>query len=106
MRVLLLKEETVWVAQCLEHDIAAQGSTIAEAKDAFVRAFAGQIAVALDHGEEPLATFEKAPPYYWDLFNKAERLADPIRISDPIEIPPAFMTNAVQKTLADSWISV
>ena len=106
MRVLLLKEETVWVAQCLEYDIAAQGPTISAAKDAFVRAFAGQIAVALHCGEEPLATFGKAPQYYWDLFSEAERLADPIRITDPIKIPPAFMINAMQKTLADSWISV
>ena len=106
MRVLLLKEETLWVAQCLEHDIAAQGPTIAAAKDAFVLAFAGQIAVALHHGEEPLTTFGKAPQYYWDLFSEAERLADPIRIHDPIKIPPAFMINAMQKTLADSWISV
>lgn len=106
MRVLLLKEDTVWVAQCLEYDIAAQGPTIAVAKDAFVRTFAAQIAVAFHHRDEPLATFEKAPTYYWNLFNKAECLADPIRIFDPIKIPPAFMINAMQKTLADSWISV
>ena len=106
MRVLLLKEESVWIAQCLEYDIAVQGATVAAAQDAFVRTFAGQIAVALHHGEEPLATFQRAPEHYWDLFNEAQRLADPIRIHDPIKIPPAFMINAMQKTLADSWISV
>ena len=106
MRVLLLKENATWVAQCLEYDIAAQGPTIALAKEAFVYAFASQIAVALHHKEDPLATFGSAPKHYWDLFSKAERLADPIRISDPIEIPPAFMINSLQKTLADSWISV
>ena len=104
MRVLLIKEDAVWVAQCLEHDIAAQGTTIADAKDAFVRNFAAQIAVALKYGEEPLATFAPAPKYYWDLFSMAERLAEPIRIKDPMTIPPAFMINATQKTLADGWI--
>lgn len=108
MRVLLLKEDDLWVAQCLEYDIAAQGPTVDAAKEAFVRAFAAQIAVALHHGEEPLATFGPAPRYYWDRFSEAQRLAEPIRIPDPIEtpIPPAFMINAMQKTLADSWISV
>lgn len=106
MRVLLLKEDGLWVAQCLEYDIAAQGPTVEAAKEAFVVAFAAQIVVALHHGEEPLATFGRAPQHYWDRFSKAQRLAEPIRIPDPISIPPAFMINAMQKTLADSWISV
>ena len=106
MRVLILKEEAVFVAQCLEYDITAQGQTVVEAQDAFVRVFAAQIAVALRHGEEPLAAFERAPDYYWERFNEAQRLADPIRIPDRVEIPPAFMINAMQKTLADSWIAV
>ena len=106
MRVLLLKEETTWVAQCLEYDIAAQGPTVALAKEAFVHAFTSQIAVALHHGEEPLATFGRAPKRYWDLLSEAERLAEPIRISDASTIPPSFMINAMQKTLAESWISV
>lgn len=105
MRVLLLKEDAVWVAQCLEYDIAAQGTTVTEAKDAFTRHIAAQIKVALKHGDEPLADFSRAPKYYWDLFSESERLADPIRVSDP-EIPPVFMINAMQKTLADSSISV
>ena len=104
MHVLLLKEGSLWVAQCLEHDIAAQGPTVADAKKAFGRTFADQVAVALHCGEEPLATFGKAPQYYWDLFDEAD-LAEPIRIPDPIQIPPAFMTDAMQ-TLADSRISV
>ena len=106
MRVLLLKENATWIAQCLEYDIAAQGPTIALVKEAFVHAFASQIAVALYYKEDPLATFGRAPQHYWELFSKAERLAEPIRISGPIEIPPAFMINSIQKTLADSWISV
>ena len=96
----------MWIAQCLEHDIAAQGATFAGAKDAFARAVAAQIAVAVHHGEEPLATFEPAPQQYWELFAAAERLTEPIRVPELIEIPPAFMINAAQKTLADSWIAV
>ena len=106
MRVLLLKEDAVWIAQCLEYDIAAQGTSITEAKAAFVLHFAAQIEVALKHGDKPLADFASAPQNYWDRFSASERLADPIRVSDPIEIPPAFMINAMQRTLADSWISV
>ena len=94
----------MWVAQCLEHDIAAQGPTIEVAQDAFVRVLAAQIAVARHHGEEPLAAFEQAPSYYWERFERALRLADPIQIPDPIDIPPAFMIDAMQKSLADTRI--
>ena len=109
MRVLLFKEnEVLWTAQCLEHDIAAQGRTLHDVKMAFVNAIGAQIAVALHHGEDPqefLETFDKAPTYYWDKFATAERLAEPIRAPERVEIPPAFMLNPVQRSLADTWVA-
>ena len=107
MRVLIMREDPMWVAQCLEHDIAAQGRTIQETKKAFALAFAAQVAVAVAANEDPQAflnTFGAAPEYYHERFERAERLAEPIRAPEPAEIPPAFMINALQRSLADSRV--
>jgi len=100
LSILLLREGDVWVAQCLEYDIAAQGKTIADAKDAFARTFSGQVAVDLHHDVEPLHGFSQAPRMYWELFKKGERLADRQPIYLPTEsVPPAFMIHAMADDL-------
>ena len=68
LSVLLLKEDEMWVAQCLQYDIAAQGKTITEAKAAFARTFAGQVCVDLHHKVKPLSEFSQAPAEYWTRF--------------------------------------
>ena len=106
MTVLFFREDAMWVAQGLEYDIAAQGETLAEAKAAFAGSFAAQIAVALHHDEDPLADFGKAPQEYWDMLTIAQELAEPIRAPEASEnIPPAFMIDAMQKTLATGWVA-
>jgi hypothetical protein len=97
IRVLLTVEHSTWVAQCLEYDIAAHGTTIAKAREALGRAFTAQVALAVHHGEEPLATLKPAPKPYWDLFEQGERLVvNPVPIQMPApSAPPAFMIEAI-----------
>jgi predicted RNase H-like HicB family nuclease len=90
--VLLVQEDGDWVAQCLEYDVAAQGNSISEAKEALAQTIAGQIVVALEHEEQPFQGIPPAPKEYWDKFHTGERLAD----REPIFIPPAYMINAMQ----------
>lgn len=68
--VLLLREGDMWTAQCLEYDLAAQGRTLAEVKDAFGQTFTGQIMVDLHHKVEPLAAFRPAPAKYWKMLRR------------------------------------
>ena len=100
--VVLMKEGDVWAAQGLHYDIAAQGSTIPAAKQAFVLSLMAQVALALHFSEEPLATFEPAPKIYWDRFQNAELLAQPIGMPHPMPMhepmnapPPAFMIESL-----------
>ena len=96
LSVLLLREGETWVAQCLEYDLAAQGKSLAEVKDAFAKTFCGQIMVDLHHAVEPLGSFAQAPKRYWYLFKNAERLADRQHLPIPQEaIPPAYMIRAM-----------
>jgi hypothetical protein len=98
LSVLLRHEREGWAAQCLEYDIAAQGATLAEAKDALEKAFVGQIVVDLSNGVEPLSAIGKAPLEYWKQFAQAERLAD----RKPLYVPPPFMVRA---TMEDARIA-
>ena len=50
-------------------------------------------------------SFAPAPDYYHERFEKAERLAEPIRVPEPLDaIPPAFMADALQRALADGRV--
>jgi hypothetical protein len=80
LRVLLLNEKGGWVAQCLEHDIAAQGTSIKDAISSFVDVFGGQITLDLKANREPLSGKKEAPSWYWRAFREAEQLARPIRL--------------------------
>ena len=70
LNILLLKEaEGEWTAQCLERDIAAQGSTIDNAMFEFQRTLVSELAIADNFGEVPLENIPPAPHYYWQQFH-------------------------------------
>lgn len=107
--VLLLKERETWVAQCLEHDVAAQGDSIDEALENFGAVFAGHVMLDVRDGREPLTLIPQAPKVYWDRFGKGERLAKtlPIRLPERLSstedlvsaAPPAWMVSAMAQEL-------
>ncbi|MCI0541526.1 MAG: hypothetical protein L0Z50_40525 [Verrucomicrobiales bacterium] len=67
LRVALFKESVadrkMWVAQCLDYDIVAQGETIASAKESFKKTVIAHVCIALHKGEEPFVNIQvtKAP---------------------------------------------
>ena len=80
LSVLLLKEGESWVAQCLEHDIAAQGKTANDAKHALEKTIAGQGFLDLKSGVSPIVNIKPAPDYYRNLFDKAEKMKHTFRV--------------------------
>lgn len=85
VQVLVLREGDVWVAQCLEYDIAAQGATLPEVKKALERTFIGQMMVDAHLGQEPLDNIPPAPREYWEKFEQGERICD----RSPFRLPEA-----------------
>ena len=73
-KVLLFPEEGGWIAQCLEHDIVAQGANVKEAKERLVLTVVCQIVVDLKNGKRPLEGIDKAPQRYWEQFEEGHRL--------------------------------
>lgn len=80
LKVLVFQEDKTWVAQCLEHDIAAQGSSIRHALDALGYTLLEQITLDQEDGLEPLSQIGQAPERYFSLFQKGLRLSDEIQI--------------------------
>lgn len=99
LRVLFIKDGDLWVAQCIDRDIAAQGRSVSEAKRAFEHTIIGQILFDLKRGKEPLSDFRPAPASYRAKFDEAEQLMDTKPIQLPEGTPPAFMINQIPKDL-------
>jgi len=97
LRVIYIRENDYWVAQCLEHDIAAQGKTLPEVEDAFRKTIIGQIILDLRKGREPLEDLKPAPPMYWRKFSEGLRLGVEPNIELPSQIPPPFMLEGITK---------
>lgn len=93
LNVLLVKDDA-WTAQCLEHDIAAQGDTIREAIFELTRTLAGELTVRMANGEQGLDNVPAAPHFYWKKFYEAGEPMDASRrppFSPGQEMPPAFI---------------
>lgn len=97
LRVLILQQDGLYAAQCIDHDIVAQGESIPDAKKAFERTIIGQVVSDLMNGREPLAAFPPAPDRLREIFEQAEKLADANPITLPEGIPPAYMLNQIPK---------
>jgi hypothetical protein len=82
LSVLFLKENDSWVGQCLEHDIAAQGKTLDEAKTSLQHTIAGQMFLDAGSGKAPLLDIKPAPEYYRVKFENAEKLKFVFELSD------------------------
>ena len=93
LRVLIFREENadIWLAQCLEHDIATQASNLHDLRkrlDATIRA---EISESLNRGFEPLSDIPKAPKYFYVMWDRRYGAITP-------EIPPQLLHNVALET--------
>jgi hypothetical protein len=66
LNILLFKEGDVWVAQCLQYDLVAQGSSIPEVKRRFTDVFVGQAIIDVTAGKKPFSDLAGASVVYRD----------------------------------------
>lgn len=94
--VLFLKEGEVWVGQCLQHDIAAQGENLRDCVRALSSVLLGRVrAVSEGLIDHPFADIPPAPERYWERYRKAVKLSpEESPFQKPEGIPPAFMIQA------------
>jgi len=82
-----------WVAQALEHDIAAYGKDIQHAKLAFERTLSGYIAVAGRKHQQPLTSLAPAPDSFWEIWQAVT--AQQSMTAEPIPSIPGHIVPAV-----------
>lgn len=97
VKVLFIREGEAWVAQCLEHNIAAQGKTLHEAEATFGRTLVGQLLLDSRRGKQPLQGIKPAPSVYWRKFEEGIELKVEPTIDLPKSNPPAFSIDEIRK---------
>ncbi len=70
LSVVVFLDHEVFIAQCLEHDLCTQGTSLQEVKESFARVKNGHRQVAMMLRQEPWISLQKAPQRYWDLFDE------------------------------------
>lgn len=71
LRVCVEVDGDAFVAQCVDYDIAASGSDIESAIQAFIRVYMKHVLVACELGLEPLSTAPPARPEYAEKWRRA-----------------------------------
>lgn len=84
LNVLFINDGNGYTAQCLQYDIAAQGSSIKEAQCAFEYVITAEVGY-LAETDRTLEELPAAPKYFWDLYEDASVLA-PIP-GKPLRVP-------------------
>ena len=72
VRVVVFQEGDWVCAQCLEHDIAAQGKTLDDCLYELERLIVGHIAISIDNGLDPLRDLKPAPRRFWEWFERSK----------------------------------
>lgn len=70
LRVVVFREGDVYVAQCLEIDIATQASDIPELLERLELTIDAECALSKELGEQPLQGIAPAPNYFHALWEK------------------------------------
>ena len=85
--VVLYPEDGFWIAQGLEFDITARGSSPADASEKFNSKVGAELLISLEVGDETaLGGIDPAPQKFWEMFKRARMRAEiddvPVRITD------------------------
>lgn len=82
----------VWVSQCLQYDIAAQGDTIKDSLVAFMHALVSEVAYGIEVRrltDDPLAEIPSPPEEIKRLFDEAEMKVRRAIVPEMPHVPPA-----------------
>jgi len=100
LRVLLFRQaDDVWVAQVLEHDMAAHGPNEYAALAAVQLVLQAHVNFDTRLQRPPLSRLQAAPAEFWDAYNHAEplRMPDETPIFQPAHIVAAVSKDPVQR---------
>lgn len=85
IRAIVFKEDSLYIAQCLEYDICVQGQTIPSLLDRLDLTVEAEFATCRLAGKHPRDMICQAPNYYHSLWEKRSVQLKRISISTPDE---------------------
>lgn len=100
IRVLVLRHGEQWLAQALEFDLAAQGSTGDQAINSFIRILRARVTRDLEMGRIPLVGLPAAPDKFFQQWARLMREHDhlttePVTLPDEAPIPEAYVISRI-----------
>jgi hypothetical protein len=72
MRVVIFQDGDVWIAQCLEHDISAQGIDFQSAMRRLTATVAAESRHTQEGGGDEFAGIDPAPEFFHRMFEATE----------------------------------
>lgn len=82
LRAVLFQEDGLWVAQCLEVNVAAQAPAFKDILYELQRVLVGRFVYAEKRGIDALAGLPMAPKRYWEMFESASASIHPLLHDD------------------------
>ena len=83
LRVVIFREEEMYVAQCIEFDIAAQAPTLEAVLDRLDLTVEAECQMSLEIGQTPFNGICPAPNHFHHLWEKGSMAIMPIRFAHP-----------------------
>jgi hypothetical protein len=96
LRVLLYVKSDIWIAQCIDFDIATQAESAKKVIESFERVFAAQLLYDQQKRRQPLEGISPAP----DHFSQAFENGLPLRESYPLDVDDVVRVSAQEFRLA------
>ena len=91
VRVLVFKDDGLWVAQCLEYDIGAQAANLDTLHDRMMVVFKAELKESVERHGKPFAGIDKAPERFHKMWGHRAR---------SVEVSPsAWVINAMNVNL-------
>jgi hypothetical protein len=79
IRAVIFRQGENWIAKCLEYGYVLQTrSRLEEVPGELKKALTRQIQVSLDLGIEPFTGFKPASRRYWEMYEQASPVAEPV----------------------------
>ena len=79
LRILVFQEDGIWVGQCVEYDIGAQGRSISEMAKRLVAAIEAEEQISRERHGEAFRGIPAAPAHVADLWDNADGNLEGIR---------------------------
>ena len=79
VNAVAFRAEGLWIAQCLEYNLASYTETLEELPDELLQQLVSQIKLDTEAGLTPFANFKPAPARYWKMYEAARAKSAPLR---------------------------